>query len=103
MKAHEALIAWTPTFRDSPTAGQVAVGTLRGGHEWTKPYTTSGGAAYTATRQLRGEASALMLFIEFHTIVVRDGLDPQKVHQAFLKIDEYAERISPDISGATQD
>ncbi len=40
------------------------------------------------------------LFIDFHTMVVRDGIDPLAAHQEFLKIDEYRERISPDIPGA---
>ena len=40
---------------------------------------------------------ALLTFI---TIVVRDRLDPQVVHEAFLAIDEYRARISPDTPGA---
>ncbi len=40
------------------------------------------------------------LFIDFQTIVVRDGLDPQAVHKAFLAIDEYRFRIAPDTEGA---
>jgi hypothetical protein len=38
----------------------------------------------------------MMLFIDFHTITVRDGIDPQ----AALKIDEYRRRIAPGITGA---
>jgi hypothetical protein len=41
-----------------------------------------------------------MLFIQFHTAVIRDGIDPQRAHKAFLAIDEYRQRISPDIQGA---
>lgn len=41
-----------------------------------------------------------MLFVDFHTIVVRDGIDPSVAHEAFLAIDEYTMTISPDIPGA---
>ena len=44
-----------------------------------------------------------MMFIDFHTLVVGDGMDPQAVHRQFLKIDEYRRRISPDIKGAAVD
>ena len=29
------------------------------------------------------------MFVAFHAMVVRDGIDPQVVHTAFLEIDEY--------------
>ena len=29
------------------------------------------------------------MFIAFHAMVVRDGIDPQVVHTTFLEIDEY--------------
>lgn len=35
-----------------------------------------------------------MLFIEFHTIVVRDKVPIQAAHKAFLAIDEYRD-VSP--------
>jgi hypothetical protein len=31
---------------------------------------------------------------------VRDGIDPQAAHRAFLAIDEYRFRIAPDTEGA---
>lgn len=45
------------------------------------------------------EALAFLL-VDFHTCVVRDGIDPQKAHRQFLKIDEYRRFISPDCEGA---
>jgi len=42
-----------------------------------------------------------MLFVDFHTLVVRDGIDPVAAHAEFSKIDGYREIISPDIDGAT--
>ena len=42
----------------------------------------------------------MMLFIEFHTIVVRYKVSVEAAHKAFLAIDEYRQRIAPDIEGA---
>jgi hypothetical protein len=38
-----------------------------------------------------------LLFIAFNTMVVRDRLDPQVVHHAFLAIDEYRLCMPPDV------
>ncbi len=102
MKAHEALIAWTPANLHTPTSGQVKVGPLlnEGEYDWTWPYSFSGGAALTRVRKLRGGESIAQLFIDFHTLVVRDGIAPEEAHKEFLAIDEYAERISADIKGS---
>ena len=103
MNAHEALIAWTPAHRnDDPTAGTVKVGPLMSDDmsDWTDSYAYTGGAAYQNRRDLRGDASLKMLFVDFHTLVVRDGIEPQKAHEAFLIIDDYAKIFSSDINGA---
>jgi len=42
-----------------------------------------------------------MLFIEFNAMVVRDGINPQIAHKAFLAIDEYRDAIAPDIEGSS--
>lgn len=107
MKYSEALIAWTPVrHRHRPeTTGQLQVGPLLSLSEnrWAKRFSCSGGAAYVATRKLAGDQAVARLFIEFHTLVVRDGIDPQAAHEAFLAIDEYRKSISPDIEGANHD
>lgn len=103
MKAKDALIAWTPAdFRDDPSAGQVKVGPAPNepAPEWLAMFAYTGGAAYALVRNLTGDAAKARLFIDFNTLVVRDGIDPQVAHEAFLLIDEYAESISPDIAGA---
>ncbi len=56
MKAHEALIAWTPV--DTPdceqTAGEVEVLPRAGGYNWPVFFARVGGAAYVERRKLRG-------------------------------------------------
>jgi hypothetical protein len=106
MKAHEAVIVWTPRLKKdryltkdySDTIGKVRI--EKGGGAWTLAYSHSGGACMATVEAMRGIKSIVRVFIDFHTVVVRDGIDPQVAHAEFLKIDEYAEHMSPDIRGA---
>jgi hypothetical protein len=104
MKAREAVIAYTPsdwTGSYEATIGKVEVGLYLPGHvQWSDRYAFVVGAAFPSIRELRGSDAIAQLFVDFHTAVVRDGIDPQVAHQAFLVIDEYAESIAPDIEGA---
>ncbi len=102
MKFADALIAWTPANYESKTAGQIKVGELLrdGQADWTKPYAMTGGAAYAEVRDLKGADATARVFIDYHHIVVRDGLDPRVAHDAFITIDEFAEALAEDIPGA---
>ena len=79
--------------------GPVEVGPYPDNNAWSDRYDMSAGCCHT-DRGTSVEAKAMMLFIDFHRLVVSWGLDPQAVHREFLKIDEYRRRISPDIPGA---
>lgn len=107
MKANEAMIAWTPNrapYLDEPTRGEVRVGAMLGEHEadWTKPYAKTGGACFSERHEMNEWQLIAMTFIDFHTLVVRDGISTQDAHEAFLAIDEYRQRMSPDIAGAEE-
>jgi hypothetical protein len=93
VKASEALIAWTPLDADIPTRGQLEVGLLVSDNDrdWTAPYSHTGGAAHLDRRAMRGAESVIRLLRDFQYLVVEERLDPEAVHKAFLKIDEYAE------------
>ncbi|MDP4022184.1 hypothetical protein Q8W71_06095 [Methylobacterium sp. NEAU 140] len=102
MKQTEAIIAWTPARWSElrpETAGQVAVLPVAEA-EAAKRYMIRSGASSAALRTLPEEARIARLFIDFQTLVVRDGIDPQAAHRAFLQIDEYRYRIAPDTEGA---
>lgn len=103
MKQRDAVIAWTPArwaeLRPE-TAGQVAVLPLSEAAGAAKRYMMRAGASSSALQAMSEEARIARLFIDFQTLVVRDGLDPQAVHRAFLAIDEYRFRIAPDTEGA---
>ncbi|MBL8773904.1 MAG: hypothetical protein JNK30_21130 [Phenylobacterium sp.] len=100
MKAAEAVIAWTPSHnafggRGQHTRGQVKVCSR-------PPYSSVDPYAFWVYAGVDGSDldDVAMVFIHFNTIVVRDKVDPQVAHEAFLQIDEYRQRISPDIAGA---
>jgi hypothetical protein len=100
MTYREALVAW------NPGTDQVAVGRLlmrEDDYDWTRhpiSYRFTAGAAYTAVRTYSSSNLALQMMLDFHTIVVRDGVPVEAAHKAFLKVDEYRALISPDTPGA---
>lgn len=103
MKFRDAMYAWTPatdTWEKSQTAGQIMVGPHPDRSKWSKPFSFTGGSCFLDLKTRPEIEQVMQIFIDFHTIVVRDGIDPNAAHREFLKIDEYRERISPDISGA---
>lgn len=103
MKQIEAIIAWTPVrwaeLRPE-TAVQIVVLPAPDTEGAARRFMMRAGASSSALQALSEEARIARLFIDFQTIVVRDGLDPQAVHKAFLAIDEYRFRIAPDTEGA---
>ena len=103
MKQIEAIIAWTPARwaeLKPETAGQVVVLAAPDEAGASKRFMMRAGASSSALAGLSDEARIARLFIDFQTIVVRDGIDPLVVHRAFLTIDEYRFRIAPDTEGA---
>lgn len=107
MKATAAMIAWTPlggVVQDEGDAvpGSIAVGEWPDKTGWSDPYLCTGGACFAGFHSAGQWQQIALTFIAFHTCVVADGIDPQKAHDAFLAIDEYRQRISPDIRGAEE-
>lgn len=103
MKQIEAIIAWTPVrwaALKPDTAGEVVVLARPDAGEEARRYMMRAGASSSGLRALSDEARIARLFIDFQTLVVRDGIDPQVAHRAFLQIDEYRYRIAPDTEGA---
>ncbi|MCJ2133557.1 hypothetical protein MKK69_05665 [Methylobacterium sp. J-026] len=103
MKLIEAIIAWTPirwAELKPETAGQVVVLAAPDAAGEARRYMMRAGASSSALAALSDEARIARLFIDFQTLVVRDGIDPQVAHRAFLAIDEYRFRIAPDTEGA---
>ena len=89
------MVAWTP---GQPTA--VKVGPWPDRQRWSDKYDSTTGCCEDNHQGDDLDRKIALMFIDFHTLVVGDSMDPQAVHREFLKIDEYRRRISPDIDGA---
>ena len=109
MKARDAHILWTPADykrrllrRGDHPPGSVKVLCFLsdGDRKEAARYKRDAGASFTDWRHSSSEQLKALVLAVFHALVVRDGMHPQAVHQAFLVIDEYREVISPDIEGA---
>jgi hypothetical protein len=114
MKYRDCYIAWTPA-RDRLKKGRASPGGFEhytgrtAGHLKIYPITakrsarnyayTGGPAVFSHNTDIDSDwrLIALML-IDLHNIVVRDGVDPQVCHKAFLEIDEYREIFPPDMN-----
>ncbi len=80
MKQIDAIIAWTPlrwAELKPETAGQVVVLPAPDTAGEAKRYMMRAGASSSALAALSEEARIARLFIDFQTLVVRDGIDPQ--------------------------
>lgn len=103
------VVGWTPSHStpamdkmrssDSPPIGAVKIGPWdkKG---WWDAYESSGGCCDEDYRNGDLSYKVMLMFITFHTLVVRDGIDPQILHREFLKIGEYRRRIAVDLDGA---
>ncbi len=95
--ASDVVIAWTPVEWNAryQTHGQVGLAP-RPPHDVVNPFAMWD---YAADRTAGRDQVLASLFIQFNTLVVRDGIDPQTAHRAFLGIDEYREAVAPEIQG----
>ena len=93
------MVGWAP---GEPEAVEVGPWPDRTG--WSDPpgHRFTNGCCELARHKWPEDRKVMMMFINFHTLIVRDGIDPQAAHREFLKIDEYRRRISPDINGAEE-
>jgi hypothetical protein len=99
MKLTEADVIWTPSNAEAPNCGAVRVERHKSGWQRTRgdlwmPAGALGECGQIDTKRSR-ERQLLAMFILFNTLVVRDGIDARRAHQAFLGIDEYRMAISP--------
>lgn len=62
----------------------------------------TGGAAYKDVREMSDEIIRRYLLNLFHTLVIRDRVDPKAAHQALCGIREFASSINPECPGAIE-
>lgn len=96
MKAKEAKIVWNPAWVQHRKPGVDVIPLADPDHT----FLFTGGASYRVWQEAEPMKLRAMMFTDFNTLVVRDGVDPLEAHRAFLKIDEYRLWIAPDQEGA---
>jgi hypothetical protein len=77
--------------------GDVEVGPWPDRAGWSDRYLSTAGCCFADRQDMTPDQKIGQIFIDFHTLVVGDGIDPQAAHREFLKIKDYRERISADI------
>lgn len=103
----ECFALWTPTHFGElrpNTAGQIKIGPKDRLRSLWGDYFYKAGGAFRAESEPEEEITSfweLQVFLDFHTCVVRDGIDPDAAHREFLNVEEYRRLISPDIEGAS--
>jgi hypothetical protein len=96
------IVMWNPRnpLSQKHLPGLIQVAELGNNIYWDQRFLFSGGMCYVPRRSLSREGKIAMMFIDFHTCIVRDGVKPKDAHREFLKIEEYKTSISLDIEGA---
>lgn len=85
------MVAWTPGKPED-----VRVGRWPDKTGWSRAYDQTAGCCELERDQLRPSDKVAIMFIDFHTLTVRDRMDAQAVHREFMKIDDYRRYIAPD-------
>lgn len=91
MKATETMYVW---WLDTK---KIAVGPWPDRIGWSRGCDRSSGACFSDFHHMTSEQLGRRLFIDAMKIIVRDGLDPQDVHNAFCRIREYRDGLPPDM------
>lgn len=97
MKYQEAMLVWTPPLspgnRPDATAGKLMVvpfgsdGPIPSGAG--REFMKSMGACDAAVARLRSDQIVAKVLADFVHLVRDEGMDPARVHRAFMEIDEY--------------
>lgn len=97
MKYQQAMIVWTPPAtpgkRADPLAGKIAV--VPFGENGPEPagagrdYMKSIGACFGSVARLTPDQVRGQVFIDFASLVREERMDVDRVHRAFMEIDEY--------------
>lgn len=72
------------------------------GREENREYQSSLGAPFAYWAKAPVLLLCMQLFLEFNTLVVRERIPAQDVHEAFMRIKEYRELIAEDLPGAEE-
>lgn len=92
----EAMIAW------QPRTDRVKVGPWPDESGWSDDFLMTGGACYRDVLEMDEATRRRYALNLFHTLVIRDGVDPMAAHKALCRITEFARSINTECPGAIE-
>ncbi len=99
----KAMLTWNPTYVEADTCSVGKPGDVKVVPHPEQPnnigYDESFGACNAEYAQASEEKKMLLLYREAWQIVIRDKIDPQKMHDALLAIPEFRETLAEDVRG----
>ena len=97
MLLKDSLILWNPARSEPKHSGKEIMVVVNGSRlPESKKYRYSGGGCYAETQDLTPAESMAYVCRDAMTLIVRDNMNPQAVHDAFCEIKEYRDGLSPD-------
>ena len=90
MKYANCMYAWNPK-------GEIVVGPHPDKTGWSNSFLYSSGSCVLHTKKMTDIEKQHFILSDFVAIVIRDGVNPKAVHEAFLTIDEYRNAIPEDV------
>jgi len=111
LRYRDCMIVWTPINSfvwnhdekktvPNPRRGEIRVGLHPHETDSLAGYDKSTGACHWDRKSMTPLMQVAFMLVDFYEIITHDGLNPRKVHKAFLAIDEFRWVISPDMEGA---
>ena len=98
MKMSDAVVVWTPRTDLCRVERHLSGSKRTKGDRWQKADRCYD--SLSSSPPANDDQKLMLLFILFNTLVMRDKVDVQAAHRAFLEIDEYRQYRSPDQQGA---
>lgn len=92
MDAKSGMLCWTPYTDKIKVVDWPDVTNQSDG------YACTGLACYTDIQKSSFEKRKTIIFIEAMHLIIRDGMPPQKVHEALCVLDEYIDGLADDVS-----
>lgn len=92
------MVGWNPVgWGGKWVDGSVEVGPWPDKTGWSDKYRFTTGCCWLERSSWGCTEKVLQMFIDFHSMIVRDGIIPADAHLEFMKISEYRSRVSPEL------
>ncbi len=100
MKIANTIIGWTPVngpHLDGDPVGQIECWPIGSEPAHAHAYTSTDGGCWSWMQDASNDVLAAYVKGVALGMIVRDGLDPQRVNEVLMQIDEYAQGVATDM------